>query len=228
MPRRWRVPAALFLTALLGAACTTYDFHDKAPLVSAVLTGTDPYDMASSPGKASFVSHVADQNTREVFWPSDSPAVSSSETCATWETGDNVQQGAALRIRKVTGGYRLITVTKNIWLGAYWIFNFHVWDSSKSPAFTLLGGIDLSGEFLQSGTTAWPLPWYMCTRAYGSTLEFKAWRAGQTQPAYGDSHYGGAKTLPAGWNDPGATGWYIGHVPTNSGASFTDLVTRSF
>jgi hypothetical protein len=229
MEKRGRALVALFLAALLFAACTTYDVHDTAPLVSAVLTGSDPFNMVSSPGQASFVSRVSDNNTREAFWPSDSPAVSDSETCAIWatETSSNVQQGAALRIRQVSGGYRLITVTKNTWLGAYWIFNFHVWDTSKNPPFILLGGIDLSGEFLQSGTTAWPPPWYLCARAYGSTLEFKAWRAGQAEPAYGDPHYGGAKSLPAGWNDPGATGWYIGHAPTNTEATFTDLVTRT-
>lgn len=225
----WRRYAGLVLCAALCAACTTYDFHDTAPLVSAVLTGTQPFTMVSTPGHASFVSQTPDNNTREIFWPSDSPAVSSAESCATWATQTDtlVQQGAALRIHKVAGGYRLVTVTKNIWLGALWIFNFHVWDTSQSSPFTLLGGVDLSSEFRLSGTTVYPPPWYMCARVDGSTLQFKAWRPGQAEPAYGDPHYGGAMTLPAGWSDPGATGWYIGHAPSNAEATFNDLVTRS-
>lgn len=226
--KRWRLAAAGVIVVSC-VACTTYDFHDSAPIFSAVLTGSDPYIMTSAPGTASFVSRVPDNNTREMFWPSDSPPVSNSESCATWatETNANVQQGAALRIRHVTGGYQLVTVTKNIWGYAYWIFNFHVWDPTRTPPYTQVGQVNLASEFETAANEAFPPPWYMCARVSGSTLQFKAWRLGQSEPAYGDPHYGAAVTLPAGWDYPGATGWYIGHAPTNNEASFTDLVTRS-
>ncbi|MBK5288774.1 MAG: hypothetical protein JJE46_09930 [Acidimicrobiia bacterium] len=74
-------------------------------------------------------------NTRVVFTHPADPATTDSQTCGTWssDAGSFDQEGAALRVHTVDGGVKAITVTKNVVFGAKWIFNLHVWDTSRLP-----------------------------------------------------------------------------------------------
>jgi hypothetical protein len=65
-----------------------------------------------------------------------------------------------LRIRTNPDGSRdPLTVTKNVYLGAIWIFNEHTWDTNqKPPVFTQIGGVDLQQVFDPSGDVTKPSP----------------------------------------------------------------------
>ena len=117
-----------------------------------------------------------------------------------------------------------ITVTKNIWLGGFWIFNVHEWLGQYS---TPIGQFDLGEAFRRpSSDEAVPLPWHICARAVGPVVDFKAWPDGQVEPAWGDPKYGGSVVVSSTWVFPGRTGWYIAHLFPNDTAQFDDLTTR--
>jgi len=169
-------------------------------------------------------------NEREFLVPSDAPVTRDEETCAEWTTQPSVaQQGAVLRMHAVSGGVQAITVTKNIFFDAFWVINVHVWDTSNaSSPFTLVAGFDLSSELRIPGTShVYPLPWFFCAAVRGSTIAFKVWRNGQSEPIFGDSRYGAVVELPTGFTDPGIAGWYIGHLSGGS-AMVTQLATSTW
>jgi hypothetical protein len=221
---------------LVAAACDkvrvqTYGPTNTSSTNKAVLTadGPDQYRFVSVPASTAVgaLDNSGGGNLRQAFWPADNPVVPDSESCAIWgaQTGDLVQQGAALRIRQDGNRIRAITVTKNIFYKATWIFNFHVWDSAQSPAFTIIGATDLSAELVHAGVTT-PLPWHFCARVIDNKVEFKVWPVAEPlEPAWGDPTHGGSATLPAGWTAPGKAGWFIGHLQPHDTAVFTDLST---
>ena len=165
---------------------------------------------------------VTQHDLREVFWYSDATPALNSESCATWTAADGaiVQQGAALRIAERGGVQQAITVTRNIYGKATWVFNVHLWVGSQ---FTLIGQFNLAPAFRLTSTEARPLPWRLCARAIGSMVEFKVWLLGHPEPQWGDTTHGGAVILPAGWEYAGVSGWYAGHLYTDDLASFRDL-----
>jgi hypothetical protein len=171
---------------------------------------------------------------RGVFWPAGQAPLLDGESCARWN-GENpsyptkpgalpAQEGAALRIRTNPDGSRdAITVTKNIFLGAIWIFNEHTWDTNqKAPVFTQIGQVDLQPVFDPSGdvTKPSPLPWDLCAQVVGPTLSFVAWLDNTPRPAYGDLTHGGSVQLPTRYVHPGQVGWYIGHLHPGQSALF--------
>jgi hypothetical protein len=168
-------------------------------------------------------------NLREAFWPADNPVVNDSESCAIWtsQTDVLVQEGAVLRVTQSGGVTRAISVTKNIWLGAQWIFNFHVWDSTQNPPYTYIGGVDLQNELVHDGVVT-PFPWHFCARVIANTVEFKVWPSIETEPAWGDPTHGGHATLPSGWDYAGKAGWYVGHLQPNDAMTYTDLETFKY
>lgn len=163
-------------------------------------------------------------NTRVVFTHPADPATTDSQTCGTWssDAGSFDQEGAALRVHTVDGGVKAITVTKNVVFGAKWIFNLHVWDTSRLPVAIQIGAFDLSPVFYPNQTLR-PLPWSMCARTEGSTVSFVVWPSSQARPAWNDAASGGSVTLPSGYGDRGAFGWYVGHLRASDEASFRDL-----
>jgi len=220
---------------LIAAACDkvrvqTYGPTNTSSSNQAVLTpdGTGKYRFVSAPANtAAAAIDGSGGNLRQVFWPGDNPVVPDSESCAIWgaESGPLVQQGAALRITQNGSRIRAITVTKNIFYGAPWIFNFHVWDTAQSPPFTLIGATDLKNTLVRAGVVT-PLPWNFCARVIGSKLEFKVWPVAEAlEPAWGDRTHGGSVNLPAGWSAPGKAGWFIGHIQPWNVAAFTNLAT---
>lgn len=211
-----------------------FDGSDQRAKRTWVLTpdGTDRYDFAAVGGTATITapSSNQDSNLRVAFWPTGSPAVVDSLTCATWtsQRGQNVQQGAALRLESFPGGrFRAVTVTKNILWGAAWNFNVHVWDTAASPAYRKVGDFDM-GEALRPGGHFKPFPWHLCVRALGATVQLKVWTGSAAEPAWGDKVHTGLVELPAGWEGAGTTGWYIGHLPAGGAARFDDLRTWKY
>jgi hypothetical protein len=234
--RTRRIIGVVVVMVLVAAACDkvrvqTYGPTNTSQSNQAVLTadGSGTYRFTSLPANTAVTSLDSGTggNLREAFWPADNPIVPDSESCAIWgaQTGTLSQQGAALRIVQNGSRVRAITVTKNIFYNATWIFNFHVWDSSQSPAFTSFGSKDLSALLVHAGVVT-PLPWHFCARVIGSKVEFKVWPVAEPlEPAWGDPTHGGSATLPAGWGASGKAGWFIGHVQPNEAAVFNNLAT---
>jgi outer membrane protein assembly factor BamB len=165
--------------------------------------------------------------TRAVFSRLSDPDVADAEACATWSEQSRTtnQQGVALRVRASNGATSAITVTKNVLFAAAWIFNVHVWDTSRAQPATQIAGFDLGQTFNPNGTLV-PLPWRMCAQAVGSTLSFLVWPTSVSQPAWDDPAYGGSVTLPEGYAEAGSAGWYVGHLAPGDATTFADLTAN--
>src|SRR4051812_23634933 len=235
-----RAPIRLILLAIgLLAVASVLSFPtiggaQSAPpagLRAVVLTpdGTDGYVLADGPDRVTASAEPANTggNLRLVFWPGDARLQADETSCATWSdaTSDLVQQGAALRITAAPGGaVRAITVTKNVFVHTFWMFNVHVWDGEH-----LLGreiaSFDLGSVFRVSDgvAAAQPLPWRLCARTRAGRVEFKVWRLAEVEPAWGDPAHGGSVALPADAPPAGAAGWFVGHLRPGMSATFTDL-----
>ena len=197
--------------------------------------GTDGYEIATGSRSATVVAPTrnAGANLRTVFWSGAARPQRDALTCATWinATSDGVQQGSAVRIDAKAGGFvRAVTVTKNIYLNGFWIFNVHVWESATNE-MRRIASVDLRETFASpvSAPPAVPvaraLPWRLCTRVAGSTLEFKAWRLTELEPVWGDPAHGATVQLPPDAPTQGYAGWYVGHLEPGATTSFIDLVT---
>jgi hypothetical protein len=202
-----------------------------AGLQAAVLTpeGSDGYVLRSAPDRVGVTTAAGNTggNLRLLFWPGGAPIQADETSCATWSdaTTDLAQQGAALRIQPTAdGGVRALTITKNVYLHTFWIFNVHVWTSSSSVGREIRN-FDLGSEFRFSEHLAVPrpLPWRMCARTRIGRVEFKVWRLTEDEPAWGDPTHGGSVAIPADAPRTGAAGWYIGHLRPGMSATFTDL-----
>ena len=164
-------------------------------------------------------------NNREFFW-SPSGSVGTDQTvCATFATGRGLdQQGGVLRMASpAPGRVSGVTVTRNVWMGAFDVFNFHVWDTR----------LDTASVFLQFGTTIVPTlpvapavyPLNMCARTVTATdtVQFVVWTPGQPQPSWGSTTQGGQATLPAGTSTTGRAGWFAGHLRPGTSMTYTNL-----
>jgi hypothetical protein len=163
-------------------------------------------------------------NTRTVFFPQRGASTTDGTACATWlsESAWNVQEGVALRISSDAGRTRAITITKNVFAGATWIFNVHVWDTGSWTQLTQVGAVDLGAALSRNGWPL-PLPWRLCARADGPTIQLRAWRAGEEEPAWGDRLHSGSVRVDPQWVYPGQGGWYIGHLPPGGTVEFAGL-----
>jgi hypothetical protein len=225
------VLVAVVLAACDPVAIVTFDAR-QVPLdpQTQVITpqGGDAYTFTSAAGELVVDAAPDDvgHNLRAIFWPAGAPEVTDAMTCATWadESDSLVQQGAALRIVHAADGIRAVTVTKNIYFGVNWAFNFHLWASAPDATTRLrIGSVDL-GRYLRLPVDAVrPLPWHFCARVIGPLLQFKVWVDGDLEPRWGDRVHGGATLLPPGFRGPGIAGWYVGHLPPDARARFTDL-----
>jgi len=202
-----------------------------AGLRAAVLTpdGTDGYVLTSAPDRVGVAAAPgnASGNLRLVFWPGDAPVRVDETSCATWSgaTSDLAQQGAALRIQPtVDGGVRALTITKNVFMHSFWIFNVHVWTPGSAMGREI-ASFDLGPVFRFSERLAVPrpLPWRMCARTRAGRVELKVWRLTEDEPAWGDATHGGSVAIPADAPVAGTAGWYIGHLWPGMSATFSDL-----
>lgn len=217
---------------------------NNTTLLSEIVTqdGTDAaYILRQATGGAVKFSTPAGNtggNTREFFWPANATDSMDQLSCAVWtrqtgEGGQTTQQGAVLRMHQgENGGTRGITVMKNIWYGATWIFNVHVWDTSSDTPYVQQASFDMSevvgkmwyDEAGNLNSSMRPLPWRLCARTVGDKLQFKVWTNEQEkQPSWNDPKFVREMPIPAEWNVPGKAGWYIGHLKPGHTATFNNL-----
>ncbi len=166
-------------------------------------------------------------NTRVVLRRARDAATADGRICATWRRERQAidQQGAALRIRRVDEGFSAITITKNVWLGAAFVFNVHVWDPSRPEPAQVIAQYDLSDVFFPSEHIP-PLPWRMCAQVVGDVVSFKAWPLGVATPAWGDPAYGGSVRLPPGYDARGGFGMYAGHLQPGDDTTYDTVAFR--
>lgn len=170
---------------------------------------------------------IVGPNDRMVFWPAAETPLGDAESCATWSSqspaqgaGVPTQEGLALRVATHDGITRAITVTKNIFANATFVLNVHVWNTSKSLPFQLVGQFNLAQLFIERGNQK--LPWNVCARVVGAAVQVELWLTGDSPPAWGDTSHGGTVALPAGWDYPGDAGWYVGHLETGASATYAN------
>lgn len=180
----------------------------------------------------------ADDNVRAIFWRRQTPQPADQQACMSWNTvagprsGGDTQPGIALRIAPEGPGgtaVRAVTVTQDIWLTGIWLFNVHVWDTAKSQRpFKLVRTFDLSdvvGKVTNTDgvidDTMAPTPWHICARATGNELTFIVWTRDEPKPSWNDPRHSFTTALPVGWDEPGFTGGYIGHLHAGQKAAFT-------
>jgi hypothetical protein len=204
-------------------------------IVSAKTKTGDSYTIAVNGASTTMTGNapVLSSNDRMAFWPTAESPVADQESCATWasqtpaqSSGIYTQEGLALRFATQDGVTRGLTVTKGVWANANYVLNVHLWNTTWSTPFLLLKSFDLSSYLVTGGDTT-QLPWDVCARVVGTTLQFEVWFAGQTPPAWGNTAQGGAVTLPAGWDYAGQAGWYIGHLATDASATYTNMVVEA-
>ena len=193
-----------------------------ATLQRQVLTTDGPmYIVTRGPGSILVRARKGDGNEREVYWYSSALETTQGTSCAQWNRGEGIdQQGAAFRISTTHGDTRTITVTRNVVFGQFSVFNFHIWNTSTTPAFHLFGQVVLT-HYLGTGQAAYPLNF--CARIVRRLVQFVIWRPGQPQPEWGSVSQGGSALLPAGAPDQGYTGWFAGHVVAGTSTKFTDV-----
>jgi hypothetical protein len=132
------------------------------------------------------------------------------------------QPGIAFRIADNHNVITAVTLTENIFgtpsLSAYNDFNIHMWDTSQSPAFRLVGQVTIKAI----PSSPQPEPLNLCAEITEDVLQFVAWTSGP-QPAWGDPTWGGSVTLPSNAPTSGHTGFFAGHLPAGTSASYTNL-----
>ena len=245
---RWAAPALLLAGALLATACQPAPPAPPAPpspairypsfVPSAASTyrtawlshdGTDAYAVTATRTTTRVTAGRGNvgSDSRMLLWPRGPWPVADGETCATWtgRTGSLTQQGAALRIVQEGARVRALTVTQNVWVNPF-AFNIHTWDTSRSGApQQTLAQFDMRATFFADRP---PLPWRLCARAQGATVEFKIWSGHEAEPVWGDPARGGRATVPPGFRAPGMFGWYAGHLGRGDHADLSALGLWSF
>lgn len=114
---------------------------------------------------------------------------------------------------------RAITWSQNIAFAAHALINCHVWDGS---GFLPLGQVDMSA-YLKPGGVYVQFPWHVKTKVEGLSTSIAIWKDGDPETAYGTSGKSGSFTLPAGFDTPGQSGLYLGHMAANDWLTFEDL-----
>lgn len=164
-------------------------------------------------------------NNREFFWGLRGPIGADMTVCATFASGVGIdQQGVVVRMNTaVGGGVTGISVTRNIWLGAFDVFNFHVWNTAADPStpFTQFGSVAVPE--LPVTPSVYPLS--MCVRTVSASddVQFVVWTKGQTRPRWGSGTQGGEAQIPAGAPATGRGGWFAGHLTPGTTMTYRDL-----
>ncbi len=164
-------------------------------------------------------------NNREFFWDKSGRVDADATVCATFATGRGIdQQGIVLRLHDAPdAGITGITVTRNIWVGVFDVFNFHVWNTEKGPGspFTQFGSTTIS----ELPVTPAVYPLNMCARAVTTTdeVQFVVWTKGQSRPRWGNQIQGGEARMPAGAPSTGRGGWFAGHLVPGTSMTYRNL-----
>ena len=242
---RVRVTGALVIAALVLAGCHPIFGGPSGPIRYGTLTATSHMKYHYTGDAASVIAQPGlpvDDNVREVFWYDSAQWYANQQSCITWSdaqkpTGSEpLQPGLAMRIAPVKAnntGIRAVTVTQNVFYGAYWLFNVHVWNSINTASpFTLIQTFDLSsivgkvtvvnGEVI---STLAALPWHLCARSVGRQLSFMVWTGDNPQPSWSSATQVFRATLPSGWDQAGYSGGYVGHLRQGQAERFTGVTS---
>lgn len=173
-------------------------------------------------------------NLRVVAVGDDVEASVDQESCITWlgPRHDRAQPGLALRVANSAGRTRAITVSNNIWLQDRSTFNVHLADTATGDVLAermvAVGTIQVPTGLGDDLFTVKALPWRMCARAIGTTIEVKAWSADEqaVEPAWGELGFTGSVEVPSDWVHAGRPGFYMAHLAPGERAELVDAVTR--
>lgn len=211
------------------AVARTVAFNPRQALTKAVLTqdGVGTYTVVNRDGTATVTAPTTvGVNQRETFWRAAQLPVFNADVCATWTNpAADHQEGLALRIVPGSTSTRAVIVTKNVVFGLKWMFNLAAWDSSADPAWgNRFGQFDMAHVVVRPDGQLYPQPWRVCARTEGDRMSFKVWVPGlHPEPAWSDQNHVRSATIPTGWNVPGRTGWYTGHIPPGGSMSYTEM-----
>lgn len=245
--RRAGLVGIVAVVGLIASACTSPVFGTAAGPIRHGSLYSDSGNQYTLAVDGSTVTATppspSDPSIREVVWRTNTPYYADQQACTTWSTtaasqgGEPVQPGLAMRIAPTGSdgkGIKAITVTENVWASAAWVFNVHVWDATRSGSpFSLVGQFDLWDLVVTSTVDengdvqlAWvPPPWHVCARTLDDQFTFKLWTGSNPEPAWDDPTHVFTTTLPDGWDYPGYSGGYIGHLHQGQSASFSVVTT---
>ena len=192
-----------------------------AGLWKPVSTAGAPYSYsASSSGTVSVsASSTTNGNERELFYSTADSTYADSSACETVSGTTPAQPGIAFRITDENNVTTAVTVTENVFgSSAYNDFNVHTWNTSQSPVYNLVGQVRINAM----PSSPQPEPLNVCAEITGDVVRFVVWTSG-TQPAWDDPTWGGSVTLPSDAPSSGYTGFFAGHIPAGTSASYSNL-----
>jgi hypothetical protein len=166
-------------------------------------------------------------NNREFFWTPKKPAEASITVCATFGSGEGIdQQGVVLRLNHAYGDTTGITVTRNIYFSVFNFFNFHVWNTDADPSvpYTQFGSVGLT--WLPKGPALYPIN--LCARSVTATneVQFIVWTPGQSRPPWGSTTSGGEATIPKNAPRWGQGGFFAGHLVAGTSMTYKNLTVN--
>ena len=209
MKSRFSLPA-LVVAALVLAACGTPSSPDGTPYT---------YSAPASGTVLVSASALTDGNHREFFFSPIGTTHGDSSACETVHASTRTQPGIAFRITDTKNGTTAVTVSENVFgTTGYNDFNVHIWNTSQSPAFSLVGQVRITAI----PSSPQPDPLNLCARVTGDIVQFVVWTSG-TKPAWGDPARGGSVTLPGNAPTSGYTGFFAGHIPAGTSATYDNL-----
>jgi hypothetical protein len=228
----------LGLAALMAPTASAATWTVLPPSQYKVITpdGADLYDVQQSgttyamraPGLGDYVYPPnTGSNLREVYWPAGTGDTTSSQVCAKWysQSSASTQEGLAFHVVNYADGHMTgITVTKNVIYGVYWVFNVHTWDTTGGnyAAPAPIAQFDMGSVVTANGAFK-AFPWSICGRLVNNQLQVKVWvPADGAEPAWTDTTHVGTVAIPAAFQGPGKSGFYIGHLPPGGTALYTN------
>ena len=126
----------LLLSPLVLAACGTGLSPDGTPYTYG----------APAPGTVVVsASSLTSSNHREFFYSPTGTTHADSSACETVSGNTPAQPGIAFRITDKNNRTTAVTVSENVFgTSGYNDFNVHTWDTSQSPAYSLVGQVRIS------------------------------------------------------------------------------------
>jgi hypothetical protein len=203
--------AGMVVAALVLAACGTPVSLDHEPPYTYTAPSSGTVVVAASP--------LAGGNDREFFFSPTGTVHADSSACETVSGYSPTQPGIAFRISDTDNAITAVTVSENVFgPTGYNDFNVHTWNTSQSPAYSLVRQVTLDAM----PSSPQPEPINLCAEITGDVVQFVVWTSG-TQPAWGDPTRGGSATLPGNAPTSGYTGFFAGHIPGGTSATYSNL-----
>jgi hypothetical protein len=205
------------LAATTAAAIALVGFSSR----TLTADGTDTY-VATQPTRTSITVSApatnAGGNLRRVYWPAGQTPHTDGRVCATIAT--RTRRFRPGRHRPQSHGTRAVTVTKNVWASAFWVWNAHYWDG---PTFVQFAQFDMVSGDVRTRRWLPAAAVRICTRTVGSTLTFKIWFPPEPEPGWTDPARARSATVPAGWTVRGQVGLYVGHLLPGQSLTYTGV-----